>query len=129
MIIDITNEILTKLKTDLSDVKVKTSYQDENDYPLVVFVEQSNVDVMETKDSEGVQHNEVMFQVDIFTKGNDKMTSAKSIRNLVDAIIGDFYGLARIYSDEVPNYSNRDIYRYTMRFTGLVDDSRTIYRR
>lgn len=129
MIVDITNEILTKLKTDLTGVKVVTSFQSGGEvYPKVVFTETDNSTDSTTVDSSGENHNIIAFDVNIFTNGSRQMSDAKKIRNDIDAIMADFYGMERTVSQGIPNYLNKDLYRYTLRYNCIVDENETIYR-
>lgn len=130
MIVDVFNEILTKLKTELVGVIVETSFNDENaDYPFVVFAEKNNLADTETKDSGGYNHDLQLFQIDIFTIGELKRSHARTIRNQIDAIMSDEYGMNRNFSDEIPNFLDRSIYRYTLRYDCKIGKDKIIYRR
>lgn len=129
MIIDITNEILTKLKTDLVGIEVVTSNQDTEQFPRVVFTENLNSTHIESIDSSGETKNEIVFDINIYTVGDRKMSDAKSIRNQVDSIMSDFYNMNRVYSNNVPNYFDQSIYRYVLRYNCVVDSNEVVYRR
>ena len=129
MIIDITNEILTDLKDELTGVTLLTSYAPTTPkFPTVTVEEMSNSDNMRTKDSGGVQHNDISFIIDIYTTGNKKMSEAKDIRNKINTIISGKYGLARGKSSPIPNYLDASIYRYRLTYTGTISKNKTIYR-
>lgn len=130
MIINIEDEIFNKLKTELVSVNVEPEFNESTpDYPLVTFREITNVANPDTIDNLGDKHNQLAFQVDIYTVGNLKKSNAKQIRSDVDDILGGFYKMTRDFSDEVPNLTDTRIYRYTMRYSALVDDNKVIYRR
>jgi hypothetical protein len=130
MIVNIANEIFTKLKEDLTGVELTTSYETAPPtYPLVSFSELSNNAYLDTKDSSGEYHNQVSFEVNIFTEGSTRKNDALEIRVLVDEILSNYYGLGRDFSNEIPNYLNSNIYRYVMRYSCLVDKNKMIYGR
>lgn len=129
MIIDITNEILTKLKNDL-DVDVYTSYpQKTPKFPCVTFEELANISVFDTIDSGGEHYNDIAFEVNIFSSSQPRLTKIREIRNAVDAILSDHYGLNRDFSGTTPNFVDQNIYRYTLRYSGIISESKVIHRR
>lgn len=130
MIVDIYNEVLTKLKTDLTGVNVTSTVNPEKpDYPQVTFAEKNNNEHKSTIDSGGVNHNEISFEVVIYTIGNTRMSDAKAIRGLVDGVMSGHYKMARDFSDEIPNLGNAPVYRYIMRYSTLVNTNKVIFRR
>ena len=130
MIVDITNEVLTRLKNDLDNVSILPSYPEKTPkFPVVVVRDMQNVSVIRTKDTSGFNHSDVSIEFQIFTKGSKKMSDAKVIRNDIDKILSDEYGMNRVYSDEVPNYTDRDVYRYVLRYNGIIDENKLIYGR
>lgn len=130
MIVDITNEVLSKLKNELTNVTVLPSYPDKPPkFPVVIVRDMQNISVGATKDTAGFNHSDVSIEFQIFTKGSKKMSDAKVIRNDIDKILSDEYGMNRVYSDEVPNYTDRDVYRYVLRYNGIIDENKLIYGR
>ena len=130
MIIDITNEVFTKIKTDLPTYTVLASYPLTTPiFPCIVFEEMSNITLDGSVDSDGQHHSDISFEVNIFSNTENKMTEVKLIRNLVDSILSDYYGMRRDYSSVTPNYLDSNIYRYTLRYTCVVSENNTIYRR
>jgi len=128
--IDITNKILTKIKADIPTATVTTSFQSKpKSFPKIVVTENGNTTHSDTVDSSGEKHSELGFEINIFTKGNKKMSDAKVLRNQVDDIMSALYGMGRNFADEIPNYADTNIYRYVLRYDCLVDNSGTIYRR
>lgn len=129
MIVDITNEIMTKLINDIPTATVVAPYQQVDEFPRIVLEERSNNTHTETIDSSGEKHNELMFEITIYTVGNNKQSLAKTLRSEIDDIMSDFYSMDRIYSNPVDNFLDRDIYRYILRYTCVVDNNKQIYRR
>lgn len=130
MIVDITNEILTSLKTTLSPIKVTSSYQPtSNTFPIVVCEETDNTDHQQSKDSSGFNHCDITINIEIYTNGPNRMSEAKSIRSTIDSVISGSCGLARISQRPVPNFNDSDIFRYQITYVGVVDKNKQIYRR
>lgn len=130
MIIDITNEVLTKIKTTLTGVTILTSYPSTVPiFPCVVIEESSNIINAVTVDSSGETHNDITFEINIFSNAPSKVTEAKLIRNQIDAIMSEFYGMDRDYSGSIPNFMDGDVYRYTLRYSFTISTNKTIYRR
>jgi len=130
MIVDITNEIMDQLITELVDVNVTIpDIELVIPLPCVTFAELTNTTNLATVDSDGEKYNEQSFEINIYTNGNTKMSDAKAIRNKVDKIMNGDCGMNRVFSDTVPNYSDRRIYRYILRYDCMVDVNSKIYRR
>ena len=130
MIVDITNEILTDLKTTITDAKVLSSYQPTTtSFPVIVCEETDNVSDDNTKDSSGFTHCKITLSVEIYTNGPNRMSNAKTLRGAVDSILSDKYGLSRISQRPIPNFNDSDIYRYQISYVGSVDKNKKIFRR
>lgn len=130
MVVDIFNEVFTAVKTQLSNYNVVSHYPESTpEFPCVVMEELSNLAVDGTTDTSGEKYNELSFEVNIFTTGAEKSSKAKELRNVVDAILGDFYGMNRDYSGTMPSFLDNNIYRYTIRYSCVVDKDKKLYRR
>lgn len=130
MIVDIMPQLYTAIKNVLVDVEMGTSSLDvKAEFPYVTFNEVSNVTVEDTWDSSGENHNQLSFEVNIFTNGIGKRDKAREIRSTIDGVLSGSYSLRRDFSDEVPNFLDRDVYRYVMRYSCIVDKNEVIYRR
>ena len=82
MIVEIDNEVFTALKTKLSGKATVLGEYPETQptFPCVVFTEMSNNSYENSVDSSGENHNEVSFQIDIFSNAQNKRTQVKSLR-------------------------------------------------
>lgn len=130
MIIDVTNELYTELKNTLTGITVLPSYPDTTpSFPCVTIEEFSNETSANHVDTAGEKFNDVSLEINIFTNTETKIYDAKQIRNSIDAILGDKYRMLRTFSNTVPNYADRSIYRYTLRYDFSVDSNRMIYKR
>ena len=130
MIIDISNEVFTKLKNTLTGINVVGEYPETiPTFPIVTFSESSNTTIYDMVDSSGETHNLISFEIEIFSNAKNKTTQVKTIRNNIDTVMSDFYGMNRVFSDKVPNYLDANIYRYMLRYECVVDKNKKIYRR
>lgn len=129
MIVDITNQVLTDIKRKLNNITVLSSYQSTiNEFPVVIVEESDNSTNLETKDSSGFTHVNIGFRIEIYTKGNRRMSEAKSIRNKVDEVMSGEYNMSRHTPTVIPNYLDNSIYRYRLNYTGIIDGNEKIYR-
>lgn len=130
MIVDITNELLTLIKNDLSGVATVSAPNPKEvpTFPHVTFRELNTVDREDTIDTSGVKHNDLDFEVEIFTDGDTQQSDAKSIRNAIDLVLSQ-KGLRRNFSDNIPNFLDERLYRYVMRYSCTVDHAKKVYRR
>ncbi len=129
MIVDISNEVLTDIKTTLTGVKVLSEYPStEPTFPCVVFSEMSNNSYIQSKDSAGQHHSLVSFEINIFSNEENKISQVKDIRNRIDSIMSTKYNMFREFSGTIPNFLDNNIYRYILRYSCLIDSNRKVYR-
>lgn len=130
MIVNIFNEVFTKVKTELAPIKVLSHYP-EGDvvFPCVVMEELGTTNYDGTSDTSGEKYNMITIEVNIFTVTSEKVTMAKSIRDDVDNVLGDFYGMNRDYAGTIPSFLDNNIYRYVLRYSCVVDKDKKLYRR
>ena len=130
MIIDVSNEIYTKLKTEIINCQVSLDNPPDTPvFPCLTFTEMSNTTNATSVDTSGEKHNIVTLEINIFTTGDTKLADMKRIRSEVDSIMSDYYGMNRSSSSAIPNYSDTNIYRYVLRYDFIIDMKKTIYRR
>lgn len=130
MIVDIYNEAYTKLKQDLAPITVLNEYPEtEPVFSCVIFSELHNTNYVKTSDSGGDKHSAVSFEVNIFTTQPNKISKSRKIRNDVDTVLADFYGMNRDYAGTIPSFLNNNLYRHTMRYSFVIDKNKRLYRR
>lgn len=130
MIIDITNNILTDIKMQLPEVNVITSFQSSvSKFPTILVEEIDNSHHTQSKDSGGFQHSNIGISIEIYTNGSRRMSNAKDIRNRVDVILVDKYGMTRSTPTVIPNFLDDAIYRYKIIYSGVISKNKTIYGR
>lgn len=129
MIVDIYNEIFTKLKTEITTANVLPEYPiGTPSFPCIIIDEKLNNSFIDTIDSGGENHNSLSFEINIFSNAENKRSVCRELRKQVDLILSDQYGLTRTNSMPVPNYSDLNIYRYMLTYTCVVDKNKTIFR-
>lgn len=130
MIIDVQNEMRSYIKGILPNVRVETGYpEDTPTFPIVIVTESENTADAETFDTSGEKFNVVDLSIEIFTKGPSKKTEAMGIRKDIDTLLSGTYRMLRTFSSEVPNYADRNIYRYSLRYSFKINENKVIYRR
>jgi len=130
MIVDIFNEVLTKIKTDISTATVLSEYPETTPtFPCIVIQELSNTTDTTTVDTGGEQYNHISFEINIFDNGDTKRTVCRNLRNSIDAIMSEYYGMNRTDGGSVPNYMDSSIYRYNLKYDFKIDNNKKIYRR
>lgn len=129
MIVDISNEVFTNLKTTLTGITVLNSYPSTiPTFPCVVFEEISNNTDPDTIDTSGENYSDIVFQIDIFSESESKSSEIKAIRESIDNIMSGLYRMTRGYSGRTPNYLDEAIYRYTLRYNARVSSDKKIFR-
>lgn len=129
MIIDITNEVYSNLKIQLSPTTVLQNFPSTTPvFPCVVIEELVNTSHLDSRDTGGEKYNNVTFEINIFSNTQNKITQVKSIRNQIDVIMADSYGMTRTFSNPVPNFADTNIYRYTLRYTFTIDADKVIHK-
>ena len=99
-------------------------------FPAVFVREISNVTATDRLDSDQREKASfVSYQVDVYSNLRlGARTQAKKISQLVDGLLVSM-NFNRTYSAPTENPADSEVYRITMRYTALVDESNRIYRR
>ena len=72
MIVDIRNEVFTKLKTDITTATVLSEHQSTTPkFPCIIFEEVDNTTVYDTVDTSGEKHNQLSFEINIYSNAKD----------------------------------------------------------
>lgn len=130
MIVDITNEVYTNIKTTITNATVLPSYPSgDPTFPLITVDELINTTNQNTIDTNGEKYNDVTFEINIFSNSPTKVTEVKLFRGQVDEIMSGQYRMTRGFSGQTPNVMDTNIYRYTLRYTCTIDQNKMIFRR
>ena len=114
------NIVATALRANYQDIKVYGEYVPESaDFPCVAIWESDNSIVAEHEDTSALDdYVNVTYSVQVFTNTPTKKLDGKEIAKFIDDIM---VGLRfrRSLMSQVPNV-DRTIYRYELRYTGIV---------
>lgn len=133
--IDIENEVFdivaTSLREALPEIFVRGEYvRSPPKFPCVSIVEASNIAYVKTQSSDMTEnHAELMIEVNIYSnKTSGKKSECRNIASLVDAEMTKL-GFTRSMLQPVPDADDVTIYRMAGRYTAVVLQNKTIYRR
>ena len=130
MMVSITNNIITDLKTKFPTTTILREYPLTNPKFPCIIVNEGDLSVdLESMDSGGYHYNNFEVSLEIFTIGTSKINQSNSIRNDINDLLGTGYGLQRIFSDSIPNLVDTNVYRYRLTYVGKLDKNKTIFRR
>ena len=106
--VDVYNEIYTKLKTTLTTATVLTTYPNEDaKFPCVIVSEVSNTTHGDSVDNSGETHSVISLEIGIYTNSSSKESDARKSRNSVDSVMSGFYNFNRDSANPVPNYADK----------------------
>lgn len=130
MLVNLYGEILTVIKTTLTDCKVIGTFPSISpSFPLIIVTETVNDTLLSTVDTSGEKHSDITISFEIFSNAEDKINEVRDIRGRIDAIMADTYRMSRTIVGEITNFADPNIYRYIIRYSGVVDSKKTIHRR
>lgn len=127
--VDIQSQIFNSLKQhieqNITNAQVQKDFQSvASRFPTITFYEIDNSEFEHTLDYKQ-RYSNLAFQIDIFTIGGDKESQARNISSLVNEVMGDKFHMKRIFSNQLSN-ADKDIYRYTMRYSCKIDEQRLL---
>jgi hypothetical protein len=96
-------------------------------FPCVQVQQISSVTHIPSQDSNNRENNVVVgFQVDVYTKGDNKKEDCKNIMNVIDE---EFLrlGFSRKLLTQISNVEDDSIYRITARYAGIVSKEYIVY--
>lgn len=123
--VNIQNQIFNSLKqnieTQFPNAKVRKDFQPvTSTFPTVTFYEIDNSEFEHTLDYTQRKSN-LAFQIDIFTIGGTKESQAKTISKEISEMMENHYHMKRLFANPLVN-ADKDIYRYTMRYSCKIDE-------
>ena len=128
MIVLSENEIFNELYNAIPTAKVvKGNPEIAPSFPCVTVKERLNTTNRTTKDTSGEFANDVTYEINIFSNSETPIAECDEIRVLVDGVMSGTYGMNRTFSDEVPNYQDENIYRYLVKYQGIIDKNGKVY--
>lgn len=119
------NSVKQKIEKSFPSAKVQKDFQPVAAvFPTITFYEIDNSEFEHTLDYTQRKSN-LAFQIDIFTTGGDKETQAKTISSIVNEVMEDEFHMKRVFSNPLSN-ADKDIYRFTMRYSCKIDEERLL---
>ena len=132
--IDIESELFTAVATVLRTEYPGIYVANDNisktaTFPAVTIVEMDNSVYQPGIDSGEIENfATLMYQVDVYSnKSKGRRAECKAIANLIDAQMAGM-GFVRTFRNPTPNMHDSTIYRMTVRYRGVADKNKTIYR-
>lgn len=97
-------------------------------FPAVSFLERSNSALEKTQTAESRENHAVlMYEADVYSNlGSGKKQQAKAIAAEIDALMEQM-GFIRTFGQPIDNFADTSIYRYKLRYKGIVGKDNTIY--
>lgn len=97
-------------------------------FPAVCLWEQSNIALPDTQTAESREnHSKLLYQCEIYSNlTSGKKQQAKAIAKLVDEKMQEI-GFTRTFGQPIPNIADMTIFRYTMRFEGIIGKDNVLY--
>ena len=131
MITNIENEVYNSIFNACSpSCKVVKGYpRTTSEFPCITFEEKINTSHDQSADSAGEFANDITYEINIFSNSRTPISECTPLRVLVDGVMSGTYRMRRTFSDVVPNYQDKNIYRYLIRYQCVVDKNNKIYRR
>lgn len=129
MIAEVTNELFTLVKSTLTDATVLPTFPDSEPlFPCVTIEEKSNDNHADSHDSAGDHHCDCTIEISIYSDAENKVSVVKGLRKRIDSLIDSSFNFNRDSSESIPNFLNKHIYRWVMRYSYTIDKNKTIYR-
>lgn len=126
-------ELYNKIKKELSvdKIDVKCAYQSElKSFPTVIMREVENITDMINLDNSGEEYSiRYALELDIYDNSSNSQTIIAEIKQKIDDILNIELGMNRDFVNATPNYLDKNIYRYNMRYSCIVNKENVIFRR
>lgn len=97
--------------------------------PYVYVLETENEDYRQLMDQDGSKYSAVTYDIRIYSnKAYGKKSECKAIANVVNDVMHRL-GFTRYMQLPIAYEEDASIYQLLLRFMGIVDENKTIYRR
>lgn len=121
--------VASALREEYEGISVaSTSSDTPAQFPAVCLWEQDNSCYAASQTAECREnHAQLMYQCEVYSnKQGGKKAQAREIAAFIDAKMQEL-GFIRTFGQPVPNVADMTIYRYTMRFSGIIGRDNIIY--
>lgn len=125
---DLKPDIITAIKNAEPTLKIYGSYPFKKPtFPCVIYERLNNTTYEETHDTAGNHHNEVSFQLNIYSN-SESGSELERLSNLIDNEMMKF-GFNRGYASEMGDMMFQNVRRFVLRYNYVLDENKKIYRR
>lgn len=121
--------VATALREEYKGISVvSTSSDTPAKFPTVCLWEQDNSCYAPSQTAECREnHAQLMYQCEVYSnRQSGKKAQAREIAAFVDRKMQEL-GFIRTFGQPVPNVADMTIYRYTMRFSGIIGRDNIVY--
>ena len=121
--------VATALREEYKGISVvSTSSDTPAKFPAVCLWEQDNSCYAPSQTAECREnHAQLMYQCEVYSnRQSGKKAQAREIAAFVDKKMQEL-GFIRTFGQPVPNVADMTIYRYTMRFSGIIGKDNIVY--
>lgn len=121
--------VSSALEAEFQDIYVMSVPSDTpTRFPAVCLWEQSNTIYTKSQTAESYEnHDKLLYQCEVYSNlTSGKKRQAKAIAALVDEKMREL-GFTRTFGQPVPNIADMTIFRYTMRFEGIIGKDNIVY--
>lgn len=132
---DIENQAYTRVRNKVTakfpELDFSGEYVDSPSiFPHTSMYMTENMVYSRSEDSGAIENaTEVIFQIDIYSnKSGTRKSECKKIAEAVDHEM-QLLGFVREFMHPIPNLADNTIFRYSLRYRGIVDKNNYVYRR
>jgi hypothetical protein len=97
-------------------------------FPTVSINEVDNSTHLQSVDSDGEQHSDVMYEFNIYSNAVGKKGQCKKIAKIIDTTITSL-GFTRLLLQPITNFEDITIYRMVGRYRGYVSEDKKVFKR
>ena len=133
--IDVENEVFDRVakavRAEFPSAFVSGEYiRTPSKFPHISLMEMSNTAYDRTQSSGSLEnHASLMYEVNVYSnKQSGKKSECKAIATLIDNELAAL-GFSRTMLQPIPNMDDATIYRMTGRYTAVISNDKTLYRR
>lgn len=128
---DILDEVFKRLKVKFPKLNMTSEYvRAPASFPHLSLYEADNAMLVRTQSSSNMEnHAALMYEVNVYSnKAAGKKQECRKIAMALDEIMASI-GFTRTMMNHIPNLNDASVYRIAARYTAVVSQNKTIYRR
>lgn len=128
---EVLNEVFERLSVKFPKLDVASEYvRSPASFPHLSLFETDNSVVIRTQTGTQTEnHASLLYEANIYSnKTVGKKAECREIASALDDVMGHM-GFTRTMLNSIPNLNDASIYRIVARYTAVVSNGKTIYRR